>query len=117
MSTKPRFYTQNGSTKEAYSINPNAKNVQITVGGRATGNVIIRYRPYLAAHPVLGNLEITEFDDGEYEAPDDNIIALEPQQNGVVKRTFTMTNTRLSAVQIDDSGNAIDDIWVHISEW
>lgn len=113
MSSKPRYYDQAGGSKINYSINPNAMNIQITIGGRSTGSVTLRDRPYLAAHPVLGIKDIADYADTEFEIPPNNVInlATRPQQ------TFSLSGKRTSAIQIDDTGNGVNDIWVHISEW
>lgn len=111
------YFPHTVGTKVNYRLNTSATNLQITIGGRATGSVIIRYRPYLEAHPVLGISTIDTMHNSEFETPPDNVINLDPLQgNGVYRYTFTMSGTLLSAIQIDDSGNSGSDIWVHITQ-
>lgn len=114
------YHVHPAGTKINYALNTAATNLQITIGGRATGSVIIRYRPYLNAHPILGNVSIDAMHNKEFETPSDNVINLDPNQgNGVYRYTFTMGDGKiplLSAIQIDDSGNSGSDIWVHITQ-
>lgn len=111
-----RYETQTGGSKINYAVNDSCLNVQITVGGRATGIVTIRYRPFLGAHPTLGAAPIDEWHNVEFETPDDNTIDFGTQQNGVVKKTFKLQGVRISGLQIDDSGN-VGDFWIHISQY
>lgn len=111
------YFPHKAGSKVNYQLDPVATNLQLTVGGRTTGSVIIRYRPYLEAHPVLGLATVDTMHNSEFETPTDNVINLDPTQgNGVYRYTFTMNGPLLSAIQIDDSGNSGSDIWVHITQ-
>lgn len=111
-----RYEEQQGNTKVNYAVNDSCLNVQVTLGGRVSGVTTIRYRPFLGAHPILGKAPIEEWHNAEFETPDDNTIDFGTQNNGVVKKTFTLKGVRLSGLQIDDSGNS-GNFWVHISQY
>lgn len=93
-----------------YTVNPYATVCQITIGGRSTGTVVVKYRPSLSEKTLV------EADD--FETPLDNTVSFETNGQGVRKRTFVLADIRLSHIEIDDSGNGgLGDFWVHISQY
>lgn len=105
-----QMHTQIAGSKLVYRVNEDATALQLTIGGRASGTVTIKYRPDLPLKP-----EITADD---LEVPADNTIAFEANGQGVKKRTFIISGIKLSHIEINDSGNdALGDFWAHISQW
>lgn len=102
--------TQAAGSKFAYRVNEDATSLQLTIGGRSTGTVKIKYRPDL---PLKAAVELDDL-----EIPADNTVSFETDGQGVRKRTFIITGIKLSHIEIDDSGNiGLGDFWLHISQW
>ena len=105
-----RHVPQTAGSRMDYPVNTEAVDLQITIGGRDTGSVVFRYRPYLPGKPLVER--------ADFEQPADFSISFETSPQGVKKRTFVLKDTRLSWVEIDDSGNsALGDFWVSIVQY
>lgn len=109
ISTKQR-YPHTAGTNAAYRVNEYATNLQLTVEGRATGTIKIKYRPSLELKSTV------EPDD--YDTPPDNSIMFQADGQGVRKRTFILMDIRVSHIEIDDVGNGgLGNFIVNISQY
>lgn len=106
----PKLYRFTGGTKEKIVLLPYMNNTQITIGGRASGLVKLRVRPFLALEIETADEDGYYTDETLFEYMADADINL-----GTIggKRTYTIPSTHLTNLMIDDVGNG-GDFWVSV---
>lgn len=106
----PKLYKFTGGTKEKIVLLPYMNNTQITIGGRGTGLVKLRVRPFLPPELETADEDGYFTDETLFEYLADADINLATIGG---KRTYTIPATHLTNIMIDDVGNT-GDFWVSV---
>lgn len=105
-----QMWPHTAGSKIAYRVNEDSTSLQLTVGGRTTGAITIKYRPDLPLKE--------EVEQSDLEIPEDHTINFAADGQGVLRRTIIIPSIKLSHIEISDIGNdALPDFWLHISQW